>query len=205
MHRRPGRLVPPGERPAARAHCRCAASARVVRCTLQRQRHAVRYTAPVAVAAIGNARAGGHEVIAERLHQGIDRFCRAHDRERPLQRLPRLGRCVKRLTIIYCSCDIEVNVLLGSRGGAHKIGSCAMNAGGLTKASLSLGSEPYTENDAMSSKTSQLKDVSVPDAPGRLSLSAIAYDALRARLRTGLATPEDRLVDMEIAAQLGMS
>jgi len=80
-----------------------------------------------------------------------------------------------------------------------------MNAGGLTKASLSLGSEPYTENDAMSSKTSQLKDVSVPDAPGRLSLSAIAYDALRARLRTGLATPEDRLVDMEIAAQLGMS
>ena len=39
----------------------------------------------------------------------------------------------------------------------------------------------------MGSKTSQLKDVSVPDAPGRLSLSAIAYDALRARLRTGLA------------------
>ena len=33
----------------------------------------------------------------------------------------------------------------------------------------------------------------------------IAYDALRSRLRTGLVTPEDRMVDLEIAAQLGMS
>ena len=94
---------------------------------------------------------------------------------------------------------------MGSRDEAHKICSCAASVRHLAKLPLLLGSKPYTENAAMSSKTSQLKDVSVSDAPGRMSLSAIAYDALRARLRTGLATPEDRLVDMEIAAQLGMS
>ncbi|MDB5859681.1 MAG: transcriptional regulator, GntR family [Ramlibacter sp.] len=54
-------------------------------------------------------------------------------------------------------------------------------------------------------KTTQLKEVPVPDAPGRQSLSAIAYDALRARLRSGLVPLEDRLVDLEIASQLGMS
>ncbi|MEH2560235.1 DNA-binding GntR family transcriptional regulator [Bradyrhizobium algeriense] len=57
----------------------------------------------------------------------------------------------------------------------------------------------------MSGKTSKVMEASVPDASGRLSLSSIAHDALRARLRAGLVTPEDRLVDMEIATQLGMS
>lgn len=37
------------------------------------------------------------------------------------------------------------------------------------------------------------------------SLSAVAYDALRVRLRSGDVAPGDRLVDLEIAAQLGMS
>jgi DNA-binding GntR family transcriptional regulator len=52
-----------------------------------------------------------------------------------------------------------------------------------------------------------LRAAEAPD-PGtttRQSLSAVAYEALRARLRAGLVTAEDRLVDLEIAAQLGMS
>lgn len=53
--------------------------------------------------------------------------------------------------------------------------------------------------------TSLLKELPESQASARQSLSAIAYDALRSRLRTGLVTPEDRLVDLEIAAQLGMS
>jgi len=39
----------------------------------------------------------------------------------------------------------------------------------------------------------------------RPSLSAQAYDALRARLRSGEVVPGDRLVDLDIAAELGMS
>src|SRR3954464_9375987 len=53
--------------------------------------------------------------------------------------------------------------------------------------------------------TSPLKDSPEAQPQSRQSLSAIAYDALRSRLRTGLVTPEDRMVDLEIAAQLGMS
>lgn len=75
----------------------------------------------------------------------------------------------------------------------------------LARSSSPLRLEPYTEQPLMSRKTSPLKEVPAPGAPGRQSLSAIAYDALRARLRTGLVTVDDRLVDLEIAAQLGMS
>ncbi|SCK12546.1 transcriptional regulator, GntR family [Variovorax sp. HW608] len=57
----------------------------------------------------------------------------------------------------------------------------------------------------MAPTTTPLKEATEAPPPGRQSLSAIAYDALRSRLRTGLVTPEDRLVDLEIAAQLGMS
>lgn len=57
----------------------------------------------------------------------------------------------------------------------------------------------------MARMTSSLKPVSEAAPSARQSLSAIAYDALRNRLRTGLLTPEDRMVDLEIAAQLGMS
>jgi DNA-binding GntR family transcriptional regulator len=39
----------------------------------------------------------------------------------------------------------------------------------------------------------------------RQSLSAVAYEALRARMRSGGVAPGDRLVDLDIAAQLGMS
>lgn len=39
----------------------------------------------------------------------------------------------------------------------------------------------------------------------RPSLSTLAYEALRARLRSGQITHDDRLVDLEIAPQLGMS
>lgn len=39
----------------------------------------------------------------------------------------------------------------------------------------------------------------------RTSLSSVAYDALRARLRSGEVVPGDRLVDLDIAAELGMS
>jgi DNA-binding GntR family transcriptional regulator len=39
----------------------------------------------------------------------------------------------------------------------------------------------------------------------RQSLSAVAYEALRARLRKGQVLPDDRLVDIEIAAELGVS
>lgn len=39
----------------------------------------------------------------------------------------------------------------------------------------------------------------------RQSLSGLAYEALRARLRTGEVAPGDRLVDLDIAAELGMS
>lgn len=39
----------------------------------------------------------------------------------------------------------------------------------------------------------------------RQSLSAQAYEALRHRLRTGRVPPGDRLIDLEIAAELGMS
>ena len=48
---------------------------------------------------------------------------------------------------------------------------------------------------------------SKPDKPAaaRPSLSAVAYDALRARLRNAEVAPGDRLVDLEIAAELGMS
>ncbi|MCW5238670.1 GntR family transcriptional regulator [Verminephrobacter eiseniae] len=53
--------------------------------------------------------------------------------------------------------------------------------------------------------TSPLKDLPAAQPQSRQSLSAIAYDALRGRLRTGLVTPDDRMVDLEIAAQLGMS
>lgn len=42
-------------------------------------------------------------------------------------------------------------------------------------------------------------------AKERPSLSALAYEALRARLRSGQVTHDDRLVDLEIAPQLGMS
>jgi len=57
----------------------------------------------------------------------------------------------------------------------------------------------------MAGKTAQLREVPVPDAAGRQTLSAIAYEALRTRLRSGLVTLEDRWVDLEIAAQLNMS
>lgn len=57
----------------------------------------------------------------------------------------------------------------------------------------------------MARSTSPLKGVPEAQPQSRQSLSAIAYDALRSRLRTGLVTPEDRMVDVEIAAQLGMS
>ena len=56
-----------------------------------------------------------------------------------------------------------------------------------------------------SRKTPHLKAVAPAEAAGRQSLSATAYDALASRLRRGLVTPEERLVDLEIAAQLGMS
>lgn len=46
---------------------------------------------------------------------------------------------------------------------------------------------------------------SKPSAKERPSLSTLAYEALRARLRSGQVTHEDRLVDLEIAPQLGMS
>lgn len=46
---------------------------------------------------------------------------------------------------------------------------------------------------------------SVRPAATRASLSAVAYQALRARLRSGEVAPGDRLVDLEIAAELGMS
>lgn len=42
-------------------------------------------------------------------------------------------------------------------------------------------------------------------AAARASLSGTAYEALRQRLRRGLVGPEDRLVDLEIAAELGVS
>lgn len=47
----------------------------------------------------------------------------------------------------------------------------------------------------------------VPKKPAkeRPSLSAMAYEALRTRLRAGQISHDDRLVDMEIAPQLGMS
>ena len=44
-----------------------------------------------------------------------------------------------------------------------------------------------------------------PQAVERRNLAALAYDDLRARLRNGLVAPEDRLVDLEIARELGMS
>lgn len=42
-------------------------------------------------------------------------------------------------------------------------------------------------------------------AATRASFSGTAYEALRQRLRRGLVGPEDRLVDLEIAAELGVS
>ncbi len=42
-------------------------------------------------------------------------------------------------------------------------------------------------------------------AAPRASLSGTAYEALRTRLRRGLVGPQDRLVDLEIAAELGVS
>lgn len=47
--------------------------------------------------------------------------------------------------------------------------------------------------------------VALPASAARQSLSTMAYDALRARLRNGLVSPGDRLVDLDIAAELGMS
>src|SRR5882757_5081070 len=64
---------------------------------------------------------------------------------------------VKRLTIIYCSCEIEVNALSELRDEAREIRNCATTSGSLAKEPLPFGSKPYTENGAMSSKTSQLK------------------------------------------------
>jgi DNA-binding GntR family transcriptional regulator len=52
-------------------------------------------------------------------------------------------------------------------------------------------------------KKNAVSNDTVPAA--KQSLSAVAYDALRARLRGGDVVPGDRLVDLEIAAQLGMS
>jgi len=52
--------------------------------------------------------------------------------------------------------------------------------------------------------TARLPRASVA-APGRQSLSTVAYEELRSRLRKGLVGPQDRLVDLEIAAQLGVS
>lgn len=57
----------------------------------------------------------------------------------------------------------------------------------------------------MARSTSPLKEATEAPAAGRQSLSAIAYDAICTRLRTGLVTLDDRMVDLEIAAQLGMS
>ena len=57
----------------------------------------------------------------------------------------------------------------------------------------------------MARSTSPSKDFADAQPQSRQSLSAIAYAALRRRLRTGLVTPEDHMVDLEIAAQLGMS
>lgn len=42
-------------------------------------------------------------------------------------------------------------------------------------------------------------------AAARQSLHTVAYEALLARLRNGLVEPDQRLVDLEIAAQLGVS
>lgn len=57
----------------------------------------------------------------------------------------------------------------------------------------------------MARTTPPPKDPQDAQPQSRQSLSAIAYEALRSRLRTGLVTPEDRMVDLDIAAQLGMS
>jgi DNA-binding GntR family transcriptional regulator len=69
---------------------------------------------------------------------------------------------------------------------------------------LSMLETVYT-NCTMARQTSPLKEAAEAPSSARQSLSAIAYDALRSRLRTGLLTHDDRLVDLEIAAQLGMS
>jgi DNA-binding GntR family transcriptional regulator len=42
-------------------------------------------------------------------------------------------------------------------------------------------------------------------APAPTSLSTLAYEAIRARLRTGTVRPGDRLVEADLAGQLGMS
>lgn len=51
--------------------------------------------------------------------------------------------------------------------------------------------------------TAQLVDA--PRKGARQSLSTVAYQSLRQRVRRGEFGPEDRLVDTEIAAQLGVS
>ena len=54
-------------------------------------------------------------------------------------------------------------------------------------------------------KTPRPRTTAASSAAAKQSLSTVAYEALLARLRNGLVAPEQRLVDLDIAEELGVS